>query len=97
MDSMWRLDQYRQNCLGTNYDDINPKCVTCDDRKECCILKLRWENKIKELFTKKVGITVVKSAVPVSKKNRTIKKGKVQLERELRAKLIEEAKQLGIF
>ncbi len=95
-ESRWRLDQYKETCLGTNYDDINPKCVKCDDRKECVALKTRWENKIKELFTKKIGVKKIKTAVPVFK-NRPVKKTKEQMEKERRAALIKECEALGLL
>ena len=94
---MWRLDQYKESCLGTNYDEIQPKCVKCDDRRECVILKTRWENKIKEAFTKKVGIKVIKPVVSTRNRILVVRKTKEQLEKERREYIRREAKALGLF
>ena len=95
------LHEMKRNCLGTEYNPDNPQCVVCDDRKECKILKERWEKKIIDHFEKSVGVhkasplASIYHPIKISRKTgnsshteKAVKK--VETEEDKRARLIAE-------
>lgn len=66
----------KKSCLGHMHMENSPRCLACDDYKECISLKLRWEKKTKDHYLSQHTVTKISVTKIGNKKEVIVKKSK---------------------
>lgn len=74
------ISDCKKPCLGDGYMCNSPRCLACDDSKECIDLIRRWEKKTKDHYLSSHTVTKISVKQIGNKKEVVVKKSKTKEE-----------------